>query len=203
MRAQSIFFLRANGRRRKKHIQILQAPNGIAIKHEDKENEIFRHFEELLGTKQARALSLNWEGLSYHRFNLEDLDLPISEEEIKGVVASMPKENAPGPDGFIRAFYSKCWEIVKGEVITAVMQFSQLKGDTFHLLNTANIVLLPKKEKVKRVGDYRPISLVHSVAKIFFKILANRLGPRLSKLVSSRQSAFVKKRYIHNNYILV
>jgi hypothetical protein len=49
------------------------------------------------------------------------------------------------------------------------MQLSQLKGDTFHLLNTANIVLLPKKEKVKRVGDYRLISLVHSVAKIFFK----------------------------------
>jgi hypothetical protein len=41
------------------------------------ENEFFGHFEELLGTKQARALSLNWEELSYPRFNLEDLDLSI------------------------------------------------------------------------------------------------------------------------------
>jgi hypothetical protein len=197
------FFLRANGRRRKKHIQFLQTPSGIAIKHEDKKNEIFCHFDELLGTKQVRELSLNWEDLNYPHHNLDDLDLPISEEEIRRVVASMPKDNAPGPDGFIGAFYSKCWEIVKGEVIAAVMQLSQLKGDTFHLLNTANIVLLPKKEKADRVGDYRPISLVHSVAKIFSKILANRLGPHLLELVSSSQSAFIKKRCIHDNYVLV
>jgi hypothetical protein len=197
------FFLRANERRRKKHIQFLQTPSGIAIKHEDKKNEIFCHFDELLGTKQVRELSLNWEDLNYPHHNLDDLDLPISEEEIRRVVASMPKDNAPGPDGFIGAFYSKCWEIVKGEVIAAVMQLSQLKGDTFHLLNTANIVLLPKKEKADRVGDYRPISLVHSVAKIFSKILANRLGPHLLELVSSSQSAFIKKRCIHDNYVLV
>jgi hypothetical protein len=115
----------------------------------------------------------------------------------------MPKENAPGPDGFIGAFYSKCWKIVKGDVNAVVIQLSQLRGDTFHLLNTANIVLLPKKEKAERVREYRPISLVHSVAKIFSKILANRLGPRLSELVSSSQSAFVKKRCIHDNCILV
>jgi hypothetical protein len=41
------------------------------------ENEFFGHFEELLGTKQARVLSLNWKELSYPRFNLEDLDLSI------------------------------------------------------------------------------------------------------------------------------
>jgi hypothetical protein len=88
-------------------------------------------------------------------------------------------------------------------VIAAVMQLSQLRGETFHLLNTTNIVLLPKKEKAERVGDYRPISLIHGVAKIFSKILANRLGPCLPELVSSSQSAFVKKRCIHDNYILV
>jgi hypothetical protein len=43
----------------------------------------------------------------------------------------MPKENAPGPDGFIGAFYQRCWDIVKGEVIAAVSQLSQLRGGTF------------------------------------------------------------------------
>jgi hypothetical protein len=155
----------------------LRTPNGFPIKHEDKEKEISRHFEELLGTKQARTLSLNWEELNYPSFNLEDLDLPISEEEIKGVVASMPKENVPGPNGFIGAFYSKCWEIVKGDVIATVLQLSLLREDTFNLLNTTNIILLPKKEQAESVGDYMLISLVHNVVKIFSKILPNRLGP--------------------------
>jgi hypothetical protein len=115
----------------------------------------------------------------------------------------MPKENAPGLASFIGAFYSKCWEIVKGEVIAAVLQISQLRGDTFHPLNMANIVLLPKKEMAERVEDYRPIRLVHSVAKIFSKILTNRLGPCVSDLVSSSQSTFVKKRCIHDNFILL
>jgi hypothetical protein len=70
-------------------------------------------------------------------------------------------------------------------------------------LNTANIVLLPKKEEAIRIGDYRPISLVHSIAKIFSKILANRLAPRLPDLVSSFQSAFVKRRCIYDNFVLM
>jgi hypothetical protein len=79
----------------------------------------------------------------------------------------MPKENVPGPNGFIGAFYSKCWEIVKGDVIATVLQLSLLREDTFNLLNTTNIILLPKKEQAESVGDYMLISLVHNVVKIF------------------------------------
>jgi hypothetical protein len=39
-----LFYLRANGRKRKKHIPILQIERGHAIKHEDKTKEIERHF---------------------------------------------------------------------------------------------------------------------------------------------------------------
>jgi retron-type reverse transcriptase len=84
-----------------------------------------------------------------------------------------------------------------------VQQLSQLRGGTFNLLNTANIVLLPKKEEASRIGDYRPISLVYSISKIFSKILANKLAPKLQEMVSSSQNAFSKKRCIHNNFVLV
>jgi hypothetical protein len=115
----------------------------------------------------------------------------------------MPKENAPGPDGFIGASFLKCWNIVKGDISAAVLQLSQLRGSTFNLLNTTHIMLLPKKEHTLRIGDYRPISLVHGVAKNFSKVLTNRLAPRLSEMVSSNQSAFVKKICIHDNFVLV
>jgi hypothetical protein len=58
------------------------------------------------------------------------MEVGITEEERNGV-ARMPKENAPGPDGFIGAFYLRCWDIVKGEVIAAV---STLPTERRHLL---------------------------------------------------------------------
>jgi len=60
-----------------------------------------------------------------------------------------------------------------------------------------------KKTDATRVTDFRPISLVHSIAKIFSKVLANRLAPRLNSLVSNCQSAFIKKRSIHDNFLYV
>jgi hypothetical protein len=132
-----------------------------------------------------------------------ELEADISGEEVKRAILEMPKENAPGPDGFIGAFYSSCWTTVQSDVVQAMRQLAQFRGENFHLLNTANIVLLPKKEMAESIRDYRPISLVHSIAKIFSKILVSRLPPHLAEMVSSSQSTFVKKRSIHDNFVLV
>jgi hypothetical protein len=100
-----LFYLRDNGRKRNKHIQLLHTAQGLAFSHEDKEKEISRHFNELLGTKHSRDITLNWDELGYPHLNLDGLEDGISGEEVKRAIADMPKENAPGPDGFIGAFY--------------------------------------------------------------------------------------------------
>lgn len=79
-------------------------------------------------------------------------------------------------------------------------QLFNLRGDRWNLLNSANIALLPKKHSACTAADYRPISLMHSVAKIMGKILANRLAPHLPDLVSNSQSAFIKGRSILDNF---
>jgi hypothetical protein len=61
-------------------------------------------------------------------------------------------------------------------------------------LNCAYITLIPKKQDAIHVKDFRPISLVHSFAKLVTKILANRLAERLDEMVSPNQSAFIKKK---------
>jgi len=73
----------------------------------------------------------------------------------------------------------------------------------FELLNSTNIILLPKKADAMRVTDFRPISLIHSFVKLFAKLLANRLAPLFDSLVSKCQSAFIKKRSIHDNFLYV
>jgi hypothetical protein len=73
-------------------------------------------------------------------------------------------------------------------------------GRSFYLVNQAYMVLLKKKADAALVSDYRPISLVHSFAKLFTKVLARRLAPHLDSLVSCNQSAFIKGRIIHDNF---
>jgi hypothetical protein len=65
------------------------------------------------------------------------------------------------------------------------------------------ITLIPKKPDALEIKDYRPISRVHSFAKLFSKIIANRFRPRLGEIVSMNQSAFVKRRSLHDNFVLV
>jgi hypothetical protein len=79
------------------------------------------------------------------------------------------------------------------------------RGHVFNFgrLNTAFITLLPKKTEAVEVKDFRPISLIHSFAKLVTKMMANRLAPLLPNHVSANQSAFVRGRNIHDNFILV
>jgi hypothetical protein len=69
-------------------------------------------------------------------------------------------------------------------------------------LNTAFMTMIPK-EGAYQVKDFRPISLVHSFAKLITKVLANRLAKRLNDMVSPNQSAFIKGRFIQDNFMLV
>lgn len=51
--------------------------------------------------------------------------------------------------------------------------------------------------------DYQPISLIHSIAKIFSKLFANGLAPHLDTLFSKCQSAFIKHRCIQDNFLYI
>jgi hypothetical protein len=62
------------------------------------------------------------------------------------------------------------------------------------------VVLIEKKEGAEAIAAYRPISIMHSVAKLLAKIMATRLAPHLDELVSHCHSAFIKDRSIHDNF---
>jgi hypothetical protein len=69
--------------------------------------------------------------------------------------------------------------------------------------STRHILHWFQKQMDDQVKDFRPISLVHSFAKLVTKILANRLAKRLTEMVSPSQSAFIKGRFIQDNFMLV
>ena len=56
--------------------------------------------------------------------------------------------------------------------------------------------MLLKKEGAEDLGDYRPISLLGGLYKLFAKVLADRLKKVIGKVVSLDQNAFIKGRQI-------
>ena len=121
--------------------------------------------------------------------------------EIKEVVFSMAAENAPGPDGFSAGFFVECWDTVNMDVINAVQVF--FKGDELPRGWKATfLALIPKKDDPESFSEFRPISLCNVCYKFIAKIMANRLGTILPKLVSPEQGAFVSGRLIHENVAL-
>ena len=196
-----LFYLQAKGRKRKNFISELQEDDRILRSHGVKEGCLLNHFNRPFGSPPVRVETLNWEALGLPHVNLEHLEEEFSEEEIQAAVKELKSDKAPGPDGFIGLFYKSCWGIIKEDLKAAINFFYAQHDQHFKHLNTAHVVLIPKKCDALNVGDYRPISLTHSVAKLISKLLANRLAACLNQLVSRAQSAFIKRRSIHDNFM--
>jgi hypothetical protein len=199
----ALFHVVANGRRAKNHIASVRIGEEIVTDQERKVEAFTDAYFQLLGRIQPREYSIDLQELEIPVAQLQDLDAMFTEEEIWRVVKDLHLDRAPGPDGFIGAFYQRAWPIIKGDILAGLYKLSVRDGRGFARLNRALITLIPKKQDATEVKDYRPISLVHSFAKLFSKIMANRLQRRLGDVVSTNQSAFVRGRYLHDNFILV
>ena len=199
----SFFHKQACFRRRKNFISKLVDGDQVAINQEDKHKILFEHFDGVLG--QARTRAVTFDLAAFHRagIDLSDLDQPFTEDEIWATIQSLPADRAPGPDGYTGRFYKTCWPIIKSDFTAALVFLQQGDARRLELLNSAYLTLIPKKVEALEAKDFRPISLVHSFAKLVTKMLANRLAPFLDRLVATNQSAFTRGRCIHDNFMLV
>jgi hypothetical protein len=187
----------------KNHMHRLKHNNGWVTEHINKEKIIHDHFASAMGRANTRDLDLKWENFHFGGVDLEGIDAPFTEEETREAIRQMPSDKAPGPDGYTGAFFKKCWGIIKDDLMRAINHFNNLHMSHLQWVNSANIVLLPKKEEAETIFDYRPISLIHAIAKIIAKMIAIRLAPHMNDLVSNAQSAFIKRRSIHDNFMYV
>jgi hypothetical protein len=125
---------------------------------------------------------------------------PFTEKEIHEALLQTSPDKASGPDGFTGAFFRSCWAIVKGDLMATMNSIHDARCVNLDLLNSANVILIPKKEGAEHITDYRPISLIHSVAKLLTKVLALGLGPAMKEIISKSQSAFIRGCSIHDNF---
>ena len=165
--------------------------SGWVTSHDEKSTAVHDHFKAIFSKGQRRTKDFNWEALHFDDCNLSSLGDNFSEDEVLTAISQLPGDKAPGPDGFTGSFFKSCWETIKVDMMCAINSFSNLHTANLHWLNSANIVLLPKKDGAEDISKFLPISLIHAFAKIIAKILANCLAPFMNNLVSKSRSAFI------------
>ncbi|VFQ93090.1 unnamed protein product [Cuscuta campestris] len=123
------------------------------------------------------------------------------EKEIKAAIWHLNPNSSAGPDGYNGDFFRKFWDIIKEDLISAVQDF--FLGQPIPMaFGSTYIILIPKQEGAKVIGDYRPIALSTFFSKIISRILSNRLSPLLDKIISPEQAGFQKGKGIEEHIFL-
>jgi hypothetical protein len=120
----------------------------------------FHHMDELLHIVQPRVSdAMN-----------DIMNREYTEEEVKAALFQMAPSKAPGVDGF----FQRHWDLVKQDVVPAVLEF--LNGGVLPVgMNDTSITLIPKVRHPQKISQYRPISLCPVLYKMGAKCIANRL----------------------------
>jgi hypothetical protein len=197
------FHIHTSHRRRKNYIPQITHNDTILVEQTQIEDAFAEHYEQLFSTPPDRDFSIDLDAIGVPRHNLTLLDTEFTEEEVWAAVKDTPGDRSPGPDGFTGIFLRACWQTIKGDIMAVFKAVYLGRTHGFAKLNKALITLLPKKQDASTVQDYRPISLVHCIVKLIAKVMSLRLAPVLPTLVSPNQSAFIKGRAIHDNFMLV
>ncbi|CAA7034519.1 unnamed protein product [Microthlaspi erraticum] len=123
------------------------------------------------------------------------------DEDITKAIFSLPKDKAPGPDGFTMEFFTTSWGLVGSSLIAAVKDFFTCSY-LLRQVNSTVISLIPKVPRAETLQNFRPISLCNTVYKVISRLLSARLKILSPLVVQRNQVGFVNGRLICENILL-
>lgn len=125
---------------------------------------------------------------------------PFTMDELIMAVEHTPLEKSPGMDGLPFELYRHMasWNPVMSlllEVLNQALSRHVFPESWF----STRMVLLFKKGDPQLLSNWRPLSLINTDAKLYTKLLANRLQPLLHQMINPHQTGFLHKRLISDN----
>ena len=117
----------------------------------------------------------------------------------------MTTTKSPGSDGFTAKFYQHFWNLIASYIVES-FNYAFQNG----ILNTISILqrqavisLILKNKNLEHLKSWRPVSLLnvdYILTKVIVSLLEEILRP---KIISSRQSGYVKGKYIGESIRLI
>ena len=151
--------------------------------------------EEILGSSLVRDMKIS----PHTAMSLEnDINLP----ELDKALGDTKTRTAAGPDGIGNNFIKKFWKFIRVPLRNYANHCLQ-SGSLSPSFLTASIRLIPKKGDCTAIKNWRPISLLNCIYKIFSKLVNNRLKRIADTVMSRAQKGFTQSRYIQEVIINV
>jgi hypothetical protein len=191
--------------------------NGVAFQTDkQREKYIFDTYSEMYGEENIPVTVddiLDFLGPDIANSNLvmskkvpegikNEFERELSLAELERAVTSAKSSSAGGADGINNRVLKKFWYLFKAP-LHAYATYIFEGGNLTHSFRSASIKLIPKKGDLKKITNWRPISLLNCLYKIISRAVNNRLQKAAPFVLSRAQKGFVKNRYIQECLINV
>jgi hypothetical protein len=167
----------------------------ITTDPEEIQNSIRSFYKRLYSTKlenldEMDKLLDRYQVPKLNQDQVNNLNSPISPNEIEAIINSLPAKKGPGPHGFSAEFYQTVKDLIP--VLHKLFHKIEVEGTLLNSFYKATITQIPKPQKdPSKLENFRPISLMNIDAKILNKILANRIQERIKTIIHPDQVGFI------------
>ena len=123
------------------------------------------------------------------------LESDLTLNELKTALNKANTDSAAGADGIGYRFYKTYFEYF-GLPILNCFTFMTESSKLLPPFNVVKIQIIPKKNDLSSISNWRPISLCASAYKIFSSAIAARLSEVIDKCIGNTQKAYSKSKNI-------
>jgi hypothetical protein len=124
-----------------------------------------------------------------------ELDAPLTLKELTKSINKANLKSAPGSNGISNKFIKRYWDFLKHPLLKHANN-AYTSGRLTNSFRTADIKLIPKKGgDLKKVKNWRPISLLNCFYKAISRAFAERLKKYMNKLTPCAQKGYANGRY--------
>ena len=134
--------------------------------------------------------------------NIQDCPNRITLAEVYDAINKVKTVNSCGIDNLPIIVYKNCADII-GKALCDLFNLILSTGSFPEDWKTAKVIPVPKKGNSTKMDNYRPISILPAISKVFEKIIHQHLVKflQLKEIISNSQFGFQKKLSTTNNLI--
>ena len=200
------YFLRLLNRTSPDTIKIIEGNDGQEKSTpEEIEKEIidfykslYENYENVSVTEQSEEDDFFQHLSAIEENEADQVTAPLDLDELAKTLAAC-KDSTPGPDGIPYSFIKNYW-LIFGPLIRDAWRHSLVTGKLCPSHKLSFLKLIPKAGKdLKKLTNWRPITLSNCDHKLITKAYSNRLCEKLACKITNAQTAYLKGRLINDN----
>ena len=149
----------------------------------------FTHFQKLLG--DAPSVEDSEEDIPTVFSDLNIDDGPFTEEEYAKAKSTLKQGKSPGPDNIPPEVLKNCG---LDDIVLEICNMALMKNNKPEQWSLSNIIPVPKKGNLSNADNYRGISLTCITAKLYNRMILNRIRSVIDPKLRVNQNGFRPKR---------